>query len=81
MHTSWPSNLVNNKMKSLSKVNQLTGFAVLFISIFLFLIYAYFLLSSQWGLIIVQVTVLIAVAALVSVIAWIGYTMATASRV
>jgi predicted DNA-binding transcriptional regulator len=66
-------------MKSLGKANQITGFAILFVSVFLFLIYAYFLLSSQWGLIIVQITVLIAVAALVAVIAWIGYTMATAA--
>jgi hypothetical protein len=66
-------------MKSLGKANQITGFSILFVSVFLFLIYAYFLLSSQWGLIIVQITVLIAVAALVAVIAWIGYTMATAA--
>jgi predicted DNA-binding transcriptional regulator len=66
-------------MKSLGKANQITGFAILFVSVFLFLIYSYFLLSSQWGLIIVQITVLIAVAALVTVIAWIGYTMATAA--
>jgi hypothetical protein len=66
-------------MKSLGKANQITGFAILFVSVFLFLIYSYFLLSSQWGLIIVQFTVLIAVAALVAVIAWIGYTMATAA--
>jgi predicted DNA-binding transcriptional regulator len=66
-------------MKSLGKANQITGFAILFVSVFLFLIYSYFLLSSQWGIIIVQITVLIAVAALVAVIAWIGYTMATAA--
>jgi len=66
-------------MKSLGKANQITGFAILFVSVFLFLIYSYFLLSSQWGLIIVQITVLIAVAAIVAVIAWIGYTMATAA--
>ena len=66
-------------MKSLGKANQITGFAILFVSGFLFLIYSYFLLSSQWGLILVQITVLIAVAAIVAVIAWIGYTMATAA--
>ena len=66
-------------MKSLGKANQITGFAILFVSVFLFLIYSYFLLSSQWGLILVQITVLIAVAAIVAVIAWIGYTMATAA--
>jgi predicted DNA-binding transcriptional regulator len=79
MPTLWHLNSVNDKMKSLGKANQITGLAILFVSVFLFLIYSYFLLSSQWGLIIVQITVLIAVAAIVAVIAWIGYTMATAA--
>jgi hypothetical protein len=67
-------------MNSLSKANRLTGLAILFISISLFLIYSYFLLSSQWGLLILQATVLVAVAAIAAVMAWIGFTMATAPR-
>jgi hypothetical protein len=38
------------------------------------------LLASQWGLLIVQITVLAGVAALTAVMAWIGYTMAIAPR-
>ena len=67
-------------MKALGKANRLIGLAILFISILLFLIYSYFLLSSQWGLLILQATVLVAVGALAAVMAWIGFTMATAPR-
>ncbi|HEU4823467.1 MAG TPA: hypothetical protein VFS97_08590 [Nitrososphaeraceae archaeon] len=67
-------------MNTLGKANRLIGLAILFISISLFLIYSYFLLSSQWGLLILQATVLVAVGALAAVMAWIGFTMATAPR-
>jgi hypothetical protein len=80
MHTLWPSNSISDTMNSLGRANRLIGLAILFISISLFLIYSYFLLSSQWGLLILQATVLVAVGALAAVMAWIGFTMATAPR-
>jgi predicted DNA-binding transcriptional regulator len=55
-----------------------TGIALLVASIGAFIVYAYFLLASQWSIIVLQLTVLAAVAALVAVLAWIGYTIATA---
>ena len=67
-------------MNTLGRANRLIGLAMLFISISLFLIYSYFLFSSQWGLLILQATVLVAVGALAAVMAWIGFTMATAPR-
>ena len=67
-------------MKPSSKANKSTGLAILFTSISLFIIYSYFLLASQWGLLLVQITVLAGVAALAAVMAWIGYTMAIAPR-
>jgi hypothetical protein len=67
-------------MNTLGRANRLIGLAMLFISISLFFIYSYFLLSSQWGLLILQATVLVAVGALAVVMAWIGFTMATAPR-
>ena len=67
-------------MKSSSKANKSTGLAILFTSISLFVIYSYFLLASQWGLLLVQITVLAGVAAFAAVMAWIGYTMAIAPR-
>ena len=79
-HTLWPSNSISETMNTLGRANRLIGLAMLFISISLFLIYSYFLLSSQWGLLILQATVLVAVGALAAVMAWIGFTMATAPR-
>ena len=67
-------------MKPPSKANKSTGLAILFTSISLFIIYSYFLLASQWGLLLVQITVLAGVAALAAVMAWIGYTMAIAPK-
>jgi uncharacterized membrane protein len=57
-----------------------TGAALLVISILAFIAYAYFLLGSEWGMLVLQFTVLGAVAVLLTVLGWIGYTMLTASR-
>ena len=60
--------------------NRGTGATLLIIAIVAFVVYAYFLLGSQYGMIIVQLTVLAAVAVLLTVLGWIGYTMLTAPR-
>lgn len=57
-----------------------TGAALLAIAIVAFLLYAYFLLGTQWGLIIMQLTMLGLVGVLLLVLGWIGYTMLTAPR-
>jgi uncharacterized membrane protein len=57
-----------------------TGAALLIIAILAFIAYAYFLLGSQWGMLVLQFTVLGAVAVLLLVLGWIGYTMLTAPR-
>jgi predicted RND superfamily exporter protein len=67
-------------MKPPSKANRATGLAILIISILLFITYSYFLLASPWGVLLLQLTILAAVAALAAVMAWIGFTMATAQR-
>ncbi|HEY3094709.1 MAG TPA: hypothetical protein VGJ42_03010 [Nitrososphaera sp.] len=57
-----------------------TGAALLVISILAFITYAYFLLGSQWGMLVLQFTVLGSVGVLLLVLGWIGYTMLTAPR-
>lgn len=57
-----------------------TGAALLVIAILAFIAYAYFLLGSEWGMLVLQFTVLAAVGVLLLVLAWIGYTMLTAPR-
>ncbi len=57
-----------------------TGATLLIISIVVFTLYAYFLLGTQYGMIIMQLTVLGAIAVLLTVLGWIGYTMMTAPK-
>jgi hypothetical protein len=57
-----------------------TGAALLVIAILAFIAYAYFLLGSEWGMLVMQFTVLGAVGVLLLVLGWIGYTMLTAPR-
>jgi hypothetical protein len=54
------------------------GLIILIFSIIAFIVYAYFLLGTDWGIMVLRLTVLGAVTALLAVLAWIGYTMATA---
>jgi hypothetical protein len=57
-----------------------TGAILLAISVIAFIVYAYFLLGTQYGMIITQLTVLGAVAVLLTVLGWIGYTMLTVPK-
>ena len=56
------------------------GAVLLFVSVVAFIAYAYFLLGTEWGILILQLTALGAIAILLSVLGWIGYTMLTAPR-
>jgi hypothetical protein len=56
------------------------GAILLLVSIVAFIAYAYFLLGTEWGILILQLTALGAVAILLTVLGWIGYTMLTAPR-
>ena len=60
--------------------NRGTGAALLGISIMAFFAYTYLLLGTTWGMLVVQLTALSAVAVLLTVLGWIGYTMLTAPR-
>lgn len=57
-----------------------TGIVIFFLCIGGFFLYAYLLMLSEWSPIIMQLSVLMIVGALLGVIAWIGYTMATTKR-
>jgi len=58
--------------------NRGTGAALLAISVLVLITYTYFLLASQWSMLVLQFTVLGGVAVLLTVLGWIGYTMLTA---
>jgi hypothetical protein len=57
-----------------------TGAALLVIAIVAFIAYAYAMFGTEWGMLVIQLTVLGAVGVLLLVLAWIGYTMLTAPR-
>ena len=60
--------------------SKTAGVSVLVISILAFSGYAYILLTTEWGVLAMEITILIIVGALASIMAWIGYTMATAPK-
>jgi predicted DNA-binding transcriptional regulator len=62
------------------KGNRGTGAALLVIAIIAFIVYAYLLFGTEWGMLVIQLTILGAVAVLLTVLGWIGYTMLTAPR-
>lgn len=65
-------------MKNKRRGSRIAGYILLVASILTFIIYTYLLLNTDLGILILQLTVLAAIAALLAVLAWIGYTMATA---
>jgi hypothetical protein len=60
--------------------SKTAGVSVLVISILAFSGYAYILLATEWGVMAMEITILIIVGTLASIMAWIGYTMATAPK-
>ena len=67
-------------MNAKRRGNRGIGAALLVVSIVAFIVYAYFILGSQYSMIIIRLTVLAAVAVLLTVLGCIGYTMLTAPR-
>ncbi len=64
-------------MKYKRRGTKVAGYTLLVGSILAFITYAYLLLNTDLGILILELTVLAAIAALLAVLGWIGYTMAT----
>lgn len=64
----------------MKKTSKIGGFFLLIVSVTALIIYGYFLLMTEFGLVILKLTVLAAVAALLAVLGWIGYTIITAPQ-
>jgi hypothetical protein len=58
--------------------NKPAGVVLLFVSIIALIGYAYLLLVSEWRMFVLEITALIIVGVLATIMAWIGFTMATA---
>jgi predicted DNA-binding transcriptional regulator len=59
------------------KGGRSVGIAIFIACVAGFAVYAWFLLVSEWSAVVLQLTVLAAVAGLLGVLAWIGLAMAT----
>jgi len=57
--------------------DQLIGWAIFFASIIVAIIYGWLIFTPSIATIVIQITIFVAVAALLGILAWIGYTMAT----
>jgi len=57
--------------------DKVSGYAILFGSLLGIACYFYLVFLSPWALLVVQISAFLAVAAVLVIIAWIGYTLAT----
>jgi len=57
--------------------SKITGISILAMSIIGFMVYLYLILATEWDILVLKITIIAAVGAIVSVVAWIGYTMTT----
>jgi len=53
------------------------GILIFILAIAAFFVYAYLLMLSEWGPIVLQLSILMIVGGILGVISWIGYVMAT----
>lgn len=57
--------------------DKVMGYVIVLGSLFGIACYFYLLFVSPWALLVLQVSAFVAVAAVLTIIAWIGYTLAT----
>jgi len=57
--------------------DQLLGGLLLAVSIIVIIVYGWILFFTQWSILLMQITAFIAVAGILGILAWIGYTLAT----
>ncbi len=67
-------------MGTVRKGSRGAGAALLAAAVIVFFAYAYFMLATEYSLIIMQATMVAAVGVLLAVLGWIGYTMLTAPK-
>ncbi|MEM4488672.1 MAG: transcriptional regulator [Desulfurococcaceae archaeon] len=57
--------------------DRVVGILLFTVSILIILVYAWILFFTQWAMLVIQITLMIAVAGVLGILAWIGYTLAT----
>ena len=57
--------------------DQIIGSLITIASIIVIIVYAWILFFTEWSLLLMRITAFIAVAGVLGILAWIGYTLAT----
>lgn len=57
--------------------DQVVGVLLMFVSLSIIVGYGWVLFFTEWTLLLIQITLMVAVVAVLGIIAWIGYTLAT----
>lgn len=73
-------NEVNTSANSGMRQNKLIGLILLVVPLFFFILFSYSLIFTEWDILVIKTTLIIIVGILMTVLVWMGYTMATAPR-
>ena len=60
--------------------NRIIGLILLVIPSFFFIVFSYLMLFTHWDIFVIKLTLIIIVGIIMTVLVWMGYTMATAPR-
>ncbi|HSA73846.1 MAG TPA: hypothetical protein VLD84_07825 [Nitrososphaeraceae archaeon] len=60
--------------------NRIIGLILLVVPSFFFIVFSYLMLFSHWDIFVIKLTLIIIVGIIMTVLVWMGYTMATAPR-
>ncbi len=71
---------VNNSVTSGMRENKLIGLILLVVPSVFFILFSYLLLFTGWDILVIKTTLIVIVGILMTVLVWMGYTIATAPR-
>jgi len=60
--------------------NKLIGLILLVVPSVFFILFSYLLLFTGWDILVIKITLIVIVGILMTVLVWMGYTIATAPR-
>jgi hypothetical protein len=60
--------------------NRIIGLILLVVPSFFFIVFSYLMLFTHWDIFVIKLTLIIIVGIILTVLVWMGYTMATAPR-
>ena len=60
--------------------NRIIGLILLVVPSFFFIVFSYLMLFTHWDIFVIKLTLIIIVGIIMTVLVWMGYTMATAPR-